>query len=101
MHSMWTIPASPRQVNPASTCLAPALTTTFFPNWVRSARPVFPAQRHPGPVSLVHCPTVPAFGDRSEATGGSVSKRFTVDRHLGTVGVEGQHPFHIGGLNRR
>jgi len=43
----------------------------------------------------------PAFGGRPEATGGSVSKRFTVDRHLGTVGVEGQHPSHIGGLNRR
>jgi len=38
---------------------------------------------------------------RSNATGGSVSKQLTVDCHLGTVGVEGQHPSHFGGLSRR
>jgi hypothetical protein len=38
---------------------------------------------------------------RSNSTRGSVSKRLTVDRHLGTVGVEGQHPSHFGGLSRR
>jgi hypothetical protein len=38
---------------------------------------------------------------RRNWTGASVSKQLTVDCHLGTVGVEGQHPFHFGGLCRR
>src|SRR5271156_143552 len=38
---------------------------------------------------------------RSNATGGSVSKRLTVDCHFGAVGVEGQHPLHFSGLSRR
>jgi len=35
------------------------------------------------------------------ARGGSVSKRLTVDCHLGTVGIERQHPSHYCGLVRR
>jgi hypothetical protein len=38
---------------------------------------------------------------RSKSTGGSVSKRLTVDGHLGAVGVERQHPSHFGSLSRR
>ena len=38
---------------------------------------------------------------RLNSTGGSVSKRLTVDCHLGAVGVERQHPSHFGGLSRR
>jgi len=38
---------------------------------------------------------------RRSNSGGSASKRLTVDSHLGTVRIEGQHPSHFGGLNRR
>ena len=38
---------------------------------------------------------------RPNSTRGSVSKRLTVDGHLGTVRVEGQHPSHFGSLSIR
>jgi hypothetical protein len=75
----------------------------------RSAEPpIFPAYwatpLERGPLTQV-APEAPcprkADGRRSNSTGGSVSKRLTVDCHLGTVGIEAQHPSHFGGLSRR
>jgi hypothetical protein len=53
--------------------------------------------RHPSPPVTV----ARLMSRRSNPTGGSVSKRLTVDCHLGTVRVEAQHRSHFGGLSRR